>query len=134
MSRRTTRIEEALEGDEDLSLDSILDYLGCDSWLVDVFKVWFGMTAASSIYLLKVSQHLIRFILSSKGMESGNDMSYLELTREQLREVEKTKNKLQQARQDISKQLMAERTSDCEVRLSMLTLSIPLLPHLIVHP
>ena len=134
MSRRTTRIEEALEGDEDLSLDSILDYLGCDSWLVDVFKVCLGMTAASSIYLTQLLQHLIRFILSLKGMESGNDMSYLELTREQLREVEKTKNKLQQARQDISKQLMAERTSDCEVRLSMPSPNIPLLSHLIAHP
>ena len=62
VSRRTTRIEEALEGDEDLSLDSILDYLGCDSWLVDVFKVWLGMTAASSIYLIEVPKYLIRFI------------------------------------------------------------------------
>ena len=49
-------------------------------------------------------------------MESGSDYPYHSLSSDQLREVEKTRNKLQQARQDISKQLLSERTVDCEVR------------------
>ena len=49
-------------------------------------------------------------------MDSGSDCSYLHLNKEQLREVEKTKNKLQQTRQDLSKELLSERSSDCDVR------------------
>jgi hypothetical protein len=49
-------------------------------------------------------------------MESGNDYQHKALTSDQIREIEKTRNRMQQARQDISKQLLEERSSDCEVR------------------
>ena len=39
MSKRSSLIEDSLEGDEQLSLASLLDYLGCDDWLVDFFLV-----------------------------------------------------------------------------------------------
>lgn len=37
--RRASLLEDALEGDAELSLSAVLDYLGCDDWLLDVFMV-----------------------------------------------------------------------------------------------
>ena len=54
-------------------------------------------------------------------MESGNDYQHKTLSSDQIREIEKTRNKMQQARQDISKQLLEERSSDCEVRTYLRT-------------
>jgi hypothetical protein len=73
--------------DAELSLPALLDYMGCDDWLVQAFL----------------------------GMESGRDCDICQYSSEQLREVEKTKNKLQQARQELGKQLMNERTAGCQI-------------------
>jgi hypothetical protein len=40
--RRASLLEDALEGDAELSLSAVLDYLGCDDWLLDVFMVSIG--------------------------------------------------------------------------------------------
>jgi hypothetical protein len=37
--RRTSQLEDALEGDAELALAAVLDYMGCDDWLVDFFLV-----------------------------------------------------------------------------------------------
>ena len=37
--RRTSQLEDALEGDAELDLAAVLDYMGCDDWLVDFFLV-----------------------------------------------------------------------------------------------
>jgi hypothetical protein len=59
---------------------------------------------------------LTPFLPNHQSMESGNDFPFQNLSPDQLREIERTRNKLQQTRQDISKQLLSDRTADCEVR------------------
>ena len=39
MRKRASALEDALEGDAELSLSAVLDYMGCDDWLVDIFMV-----------------------------------------------------------------------------------------------
>ena len=43
VSQRTAAIEDSLEGDEELTLRAVLDYMGCDDWLVEVFMVSEGV-------------------------------------------------------------------------------------------
>lgn len=50
ISKRSSLIEDSLEGDEQLSLASILDYLGCDDWLVDFFLVSLDVHLCASSY------------------------------------------------------------------------------------
>ena len=50
MSKRSSLIEDSLEGDEQLSLASLLDYLGCDDWLVDFFLVSPNTHSCASSY------------------------------------------------------------------------------------
>jgi hypothetical protein len=76
VSKRRSKAEDELDGDEELSLSALLDYMGCDDWLVQAFV----------------------------GMESGRDCDICQYSAEQLREIEKTKNKLQQARQELGMQ------------------------------
>lgn len=46
---RTSVLEDALEGDAELSLSAVLDYMGCDDWLVEIFMVSSGTSTSSSV-------------------------------------------------------------------------------------
>ena len=46
---RTSVLEDALEGDAELSLSAVLDYMGCDDWLVEIFMVSSGTSSSSSV-------------------------------------------------------------------------------------
>jgi hypothetical protein len=39
VERQRNKAQDAVEGDEELSLASLLDYLGCDDWVVEAFLV-----------------------------------------------------------------------------------------------
>jgi len=88
VAARRGRVQDALDGDEELSLPAVLDYLGCDDWLVDAFK----------------------------AMESGDHGALGSLDSAQLRELERTKTRLQQARQEMSQRLLEERAGDCDLK------------------
>ena len=45
---RTSLLEDALEGDAELSLGAVLDYMGCDDWLVEIFMVSTSISITSS--------------------------------------------------------------------------------------
>ena len=56
---RTSLLEDALEGDAELSLGAVLDYMGCDDWLVEIFMVSTSISISSSSSVrvrVKISQ------------------------------------------------------------------------------
>jgi hypothetical protein len=52
---------------------------------------------------------------STQGMASGSDSHLQQLSSTQQRELERVRNKLQQARQTISQRLLTEQTINCTV-------------------
>lgn len=68
VSRRSSLVEDSLEGDRQLSLASMLDYLGCDDWLVEVFSVSQDTYASTSSYSRQA--HWVAYISFGAKSES----------------------------------------------------------------
>ena len=58
---RTSVLEDALEGDAELSLSAVLDYMGCDDWLVEIFMVSTSSSSSSG------SSSSVRVIVGSSS-------------------------------------------------------------------
>ena len=54
---RTSVLEDALEGDAELSLSAVLDYMGCDDWLVEIFMVSISSSGSSRIEIMISQLH-----------------------------------------------------------------------------
>jgi hypothetical protein len=48
VAARRGKVQDSLEGDDELSLAAVLDYMGCDEWLVKTFEVRPAATSASA--------------------------------------------------------------------------------------
>jgi hypothetical protein len=61
VSKKRSKAEDELDGDEELSLSALLDYMGCDDWLVQAFL---GMESGRDFFLDSTAKKIYTIICS----------------------------------------------------------------------